>query len=277
MPMTPQPEVSLLTTRQQHERLHYDETYSRAVEKNSDGSPRFPPESHAFYCISGAERRPHNQDWEFLHAIKQLSVENRDVLELGCGAGHYTIVLAKLGAQVSALDISEAGVDLTRARARHYGLQRQVLLRVTSVENMDFDDESFDVVVGTYILHHIDIAVAARQIRRVLRPGGTAMFLEWVRWSPFDRIRSSLLLRKIARPYINGEVTEDERKLDDADFAVLRDHFRSVSLRRFYSLSRLRYFYPKSYSLLERTDYWLYQRFPAFRNTGGAAIITLTK
>jgi SAM-dependent methyltransferase len=89
-----------------------------------------------------------------------------DVLDLGCGNGRYEQLLAERGhggARV-ALDLS-AGMLATVPAA----------LRVRAdAQRLPFPDGSFDVVLAPHMLYHVpDVAQAAREARRVLRPGGT--------------------------------------------------------------------------------------------------------
>lgn len=88
------------------------------------------------------------------------------VLEVGCGMGEFAERAAReLEAEVAAVDISARMVELTRARG--------IDARVADVQELPFDDESFDVAVANWVLYHVpDVGRALREIDRVLRPGG---------------------------------------------------------------------------------------------------------
>jgi 2-polyprenyl-3-methyl-5-hydroxy-6-metoxy-1,4-benzoquinol methylase len=264
-----------LTQRQKNEKEHYDQRYAEHP-RDSNGRFVFPPAEHVFHCVSGKERRPYNQDWEFLREIAELNLKGKTILEVGCGTGAYTVVYAHLGARVFALDLSETAIAVAAERARFYGFEDRITFVCTSAEDIDYPDETFDAIVGAYILHHIEIDAAARGIRRMLKPGGTSVFLEWVTWRPFDAIRSNSLVRKLF-PAGDGDVTADERKIDDNDLAIIRRYFRSLTIRRFYTLARIIYFFPRLFELSIRTDYWLQKIFPPFNRMGGAAIIRMDK
>src|SRR5881296_3798919 len=94
-------------------------------------------------------------------------------LELGCGTGEFTRRVAPSGARVVALDLS--GDLLVKARAKLDGAARFVR---GNAHVLPFADASFDVVYGCSILHHLDVGVALREVRRVLRPGGRLVFSE---------------------------------------------------------------------------------------------------
>src|SRR6058998_1295603 len=95
------------------------------------------------------------------------------VLELGCGTGEFTRRVAPSGARVVALDLS--GDLLAKARAKLDGAARFVR---GNAHVLPFADASFDVVYGCSILHHLEVGVALREVRRVLRTGGRLVFSE---------------------------------------------------------------------------------------------------
>jgi len=86
---------------------------------------------------------------------------------------------------------------------------------------------------------HYDEAYRAHP---TLGPDGTAIFPEWVAWSPFEAFRLNKVVAK-GFPHGDGDVTEDERKLDARDLAILRRNFSSVDVVRFYMLARLRFLF----------------------------------
>ncbi|GAA5144287.1 hypothetical protein GCM10023340_11820 [Nocardioides marinquilinus] len=90
------------------------------------------------------------------------------VLEVGCGAGAFSarLMTALPAAEVVALDQSPRLVELTAARG--------VDARVGDVQQLPFDDASFDAVAAMWMLYHVpDLHRGLAEIRRVLRPGGT--------------------------------------------------------------------------------------------------------
>jgi SAM-dependent methyltransferase len=88
------------------------------------------------------------------------------VLEVGCGAGELAArITGELGAEVVALDSSERMVSLTR--------QRGVEALLGDVQQLPFEDESFDCVVAGWLLYHVANREAAiTECKRVLRPSG---------------------------------------------------------------------------------------------------------
>ena len=98
-------------------------------------------------------------------------------LEIGSGTGYFSLNLLQLGAieSLTATDIS-AGM-LKRLATTAEGLGLEVETAQTEAEELPFEDESFDLVFGHAVLHHIpDLDRAFAEFRRVLRPGGAIAF-----------------------------------------------------------------------------------------------------
>ncbi|HWB69388.1 MAG TPA: methyltransferase domain-containing protein [Solirubrobacterales bacterium] len=101
----------------------------------------------------------------------------KDALEIGSGTGYFSLNLLQLGAieRLTATDISPGMLKRLAATAEMLGLEVSTVQ--TEAEVMPFEDESFDLVFGHAVLHHIpDLERAFSEFRRVLRPGGMIAF-----------------------------------------------------------------------------------------------------
>ena len=98
---------------------------------------------------------------------------------------------------------------------------------VAEAERTGLPDGSFDLAVGKWVLHHVDVAAAAAELRRVLRPGGRAVFFENHDRNPVLRLARR---RMWGARRLHWVGTEDERPLTRDDFDTLRDTFDSVEL-----------------------------------------------
>lgn len=155
-------------------------------------------------------------------------VRAKQVLELGCGTGTNTLWFAAGGATVHATDISGAMVAATRARAEAAGYADAVLAQQMSAEHLAYADGSFDIVFGHSVVHHTDLAIARREVYRVLRPGGRAVFLEPLGENP--------LLRAF-RSVTPGRRTPTERPLTERDIHFFAEPFARLRRREFYLLA----------------------------------------
>ncbi|MDA0237382.1 MAG: class I SAM-dependent methyltransferase [Proteobacteria bacterium] len=125
--------------------------------------------------------------WEYLDHIKQTDVEafamdywrldevqGKKLLDIGCGPGWLTVMYAKHGANVTAIDLTSQALVLTKA-ALEVNLV-SASLEVASAEQLPFPDKSFDVVVSSGVLHHTpDYQKAISESYRVTRDGGTGL------------------------------------------------------------------------------------------------------
>jgi ubiquinone/menaquinone biosynthesis C-methylase UbiE len=100
-------------------------------------------------------------------------------LEIGCGTGYFSLNLLRSGVidQATATDISPGMLATTRINAERLGIAGRVETVATDAEHLPFDDESFDLLFGHAVLHHLpDLDQAFSEFLRVLKPGGTLFF-----------------------------------------------------------------------------------------------------
>ncbi len=98
-------------------------------------------------------------------------------LELGCGTGFFTLNLKLAGVidEGHVTDLSPGMVEVAQRNAR--GLGFEVEGRVADAERLPYDDNTFDIVIGHAVLHHIpDLDLCFAEILRVLKPGGRFVF-----------------------------------------------------------------------------------------------------
>jgi SAM-dependent methyltransferase len=141
-----------------------------------------------------------------------------DGLEIGSGTGYFSLNLLQLGTirRLTVTDISAGMLERLSATAEALGLEVETV--ATEAEQLPFEDESFDIVFGHAVLHHIpDLGKAFAEFRRVLRPGGVVAFAgEPSRYG--DRLaalpkRAGLL----AAPAWRGLVRARERAIPEAE------------------------------------------------------------
>ena len=126
------------------------------------------------------------------------------VLEIGCGAGHLTVELARRGLHVDAIDASPGMVELAARQAREAGLDQHVSVSEADVHALPFATSHFDVVVAVGVipwLHSPDAAVA--EMARVLSPGGSLILTadNGARLLSFTDPRGMLALTPLRRMY----------------------------------------------------------------------------
>ncbi|MBS7558914.1 class I SAM-dependent methyltransferase [Pseudomonas sp. RC4D1] len=121
----------------------------------------------------------HAQGAEF--ALLQAEVASQGaarVLDLGCGAGHVSFHVAPLVKEVVAYDLSQQMLDVVSGAAQERNLHNVCTVK-GAAERLPFADSEFDFVFSRYSAHHwSDLGLALREVRRVLKPGGVAAFID---------------------------------------------------------------------------------------------------
>lgn len=140
------------------------------------------------YAEWGLENRDIINDWDNLNKkylegnpwlMEQFGFERfagKRVLEIGCGAGTASTLFAKMGAQITGVDLTEKAVQLTAENARVQGLSLDV--RQADAESLPFDNETFDFVYSWGVLHHSHCPDKAyREVARVLKGDGKGLVM----------------------------------------------------------------------------------------------------
>ena len=151
-----------------------------------------PPGTRKFYELVEAHR--YTKEWHIPIAADFENARGLKVLEVGCGLGTDGAQFAAAGADYTGVDLTDAAVELARKRFETFGIPGK--FQTADAEQLQFDDNSFDLVYSHGVLHHTpDTAKAIREIHRVLRPGGRAMVMLYHRDSYNYRINISMLRR----------------------------------------------------------------------------------
>jgi SAM-dependent methyltransferase len=140
------------------------------------------------------EAHRYTKEWHIPDAADFAGARGLRVLEIGSGLGTDGAQFAKAGAYYTGIDLTEAAIDLARRRFEIEGLPGTFL--VADAEQLDFADNSFDLVYSHGVLHHTpDTARAVQEIHRVLKPDGRAIVMLYHRGSYNYRIGIRVLRR----------------------------------------------------------------------------------
>lgn len=148
------------------------------------------------------------------YLTSQVPERCRHILEIGCGTGAFSRLLAGRAEKVLALDVSPQMIRRARERSR---LQTNIDFVLGDVMTQRLPDDRFDCVATLTTLHHLPTETVLRKIRRALKPGGVFVCLDLYQRSNltdllFDGVAfpADLFLRllKTGRPRPSGEVRE---------------------------------------------------------------------
>jgi len=120
---------------------------------------------------------------------KHAQLEGKDVLEIGCGYGKYTVRLAPLAKSIVGTDMSEAEIGRAVSTLPE-DLKEKVEYKLMPSTDLPFQDGSFDTILLAFVFHeipHEDQEKSLREIHRVLRKGGQVVLIDPTPYSPFHR------------------------------------------------------------------------------------------
>jgi SAM-dependent methyltransferase len=144
--------------------------------------------------FAALEAHRYEKEWHIPEAAQFANARGLRVLEIGCGLGTDGAQFAKAGADYTGVDLTEAAIELARKRFELFGLPGE--FRIADAENLEFPDQSFDVVYSHGVLHHTpDINAAVQEIHRVLKPSGRAIVMLYHRGSYNYRVGIRVLRR----------------------------------------------------------------------------------
>jgi SAM-dependent methyltransferase len=162
---------------------------------------------------------------ELLHAY----AKDRDVLEFGCGNGWLAQHIAQSAKSIVGIDLSDVVVSQANERCAREGVHN-ARFAAMDAEAMTFPDETFDLVFGSAILHHLDVPRSVKEIHRVLRPGGVTLF-----WEPLGHNPILNLYRRLTPT----KRTDDEHPLVRSDIKTVRELFPDLRMHYFGLLTPL--------------------------------------
>lgn len=238
--------------RLEKEKIFHNEAFAKGIRKSLD----------AWYSIFGSIRK------EFQRRLDVYSQE-KDLLECGCGVNSYAYNLAATVNSIHGIDISDEAVRQSTVRAGQMGL-KNCTFTIMNAETLDFKDNTFDLVFGVGIIHHLDLPAFYSEASRVLKPGGKIMFMEPLGYNPFLN-----LYRKIT-PRLR---TPDEHPLLRKDLLLIDKYFKEtdISYYHFFTLLAVPFRNTKAFNgllrLLEAADRFAFRYLPFFKYLAWYTII----
>lgn len=164
------------------------------------------------------------------------NLEGKRVLELGCGPGSLTVMLAKKGCFVEGTDKDREKVRGTERLAEDLGVGERVNAQMMDIERLDYGDNLFDIVFSRSVLMYVDPDRVASEVSRVLKKDGIAIFLDNLRWHP---------LIFLYRRLVSKDYGERVNHLSLKDLSLISSHFRRAKHGEYYLVSPLSLFWLK--------------------------------
>lgn len=164
---------------------------------------------------------------EFFYNYVIQNCLGKRALDYCCGDGKRTIFLAQHGAKSFGIDISEESIKKCKEIAEKEDLIKETNFSVMDAEKLEFEDNSFDLIICTGVLHHLDIQKAYPELARVLKSDGKIICCEPLVHNPFFQ-----LYRRLT-PNLRTK-WEVEHILHKKDIQLAKKYFSKVETRFFH-------------------------------------------
>ena len=162
----------------------------------------------------------YNINEDFFSHIQRKANKSK-ILDFGCGTGVFIENLAKFKPKkIVGIDISEVSIDKAKAKAK--SMQIDADFYVDNCEKTKFEDNSFDIVYGTGILHHLEFNKCLDEIHRILKSKGSLVFIEPLGTNP---------IINFYRKLTPNSRSKDEHPLINKDFEYIKSKFKKTNLR----------------------------------------------
>ena len=195
-----------------------------------------------------------NSNEDFFQFL-ELNAINAEVLDFGCGIGSSLEKVLKFSPKkITGIDISE--VSISKAKNKIKEKEPEVELLVDNCEQTKFNSNSFDIVYGTGILHHLNMSMCLDEIKRVLKPGGNLIFIEPLGTNPLINFYRKLTPKSRSK---------DEHPLVKLDFDLIEKKFINTQLKYYGFLTLIFFPFYKSpknsniFQFLKKIDQFLFK------------------
>ena len=172
-----------------------------------------------------------NVVWQEIHGVafklcgEELS--GKRILDIGCGLGIASIILAERGAHVVALDISIEMVKRTVKRAEKSGYSDRIVGIVGDLSAISNKYEYFDLIYAGAVLHHcVELIMAIKHISNICKVGGAL-----IAYDPFDSPIFAFARKYL--PYTGKHRNENEWPLKQSDYKIIENNFGSIEMVQF--------------------------------------------
>ena len=170
--------------------------------------------------------------YEDFSAYTSKKAKKKIVLDYGCGVGSVTQKVSKLNpSKLFGIDISEVSINKAIEEAKKLNLK--INYSVDNCEKTKFEAETFDLVFGSGILHHLNLEKSVDEINRILKNNGEMIFLEPLGTNP---------LINFYRKFTPKSRSIDEHPFLEKDFNFINSLFKQVKIK-YYGFFTLVFFF----------------------------------
>ncbi|MCK5510457.1 class I SAM-dependent methyltransferase [Candidatus Parcubacteria bacterium] len=193
--------------------------------------------------------------------------KNRKVLEVGCGTGLFTKEIAETKNKIIAIDISHELLNIARKKIQ----KNNLTFLLSNAYKTEFSENTFDFIIGSSVLHHLNVDLALKEFYRILKPGGKIMFTEPNMLNPQIAIQKNI-------PFIKKMVGDSP---DETAFVkwkiknkLKKEGFNNISVNTF---DFLHPFIPGFIIKFVQPIFNFCEKLPLIKEIAGSLVITASK
>jgi 2-polyprenyl-3-methyl-5-hydroxy-6-metoxy-1,4-benzoquinol methylase len=161
-------------------------------------------------------------------------VKNKKILDVGCGIGSLSFYLAKRGANVIGIDLSKNLIEFCKKEAQKEELT--IEFKEMNAQIPDFEDESFDIIVGSRIVHHLpNIELFFKECKRLLKKKGYIAFIE--------PLKKNLIVELNRKFFTPQRRTIHEHPLYISNVLLAESVFGNIEHKEYFLISPLAMFF----------------------------------
>lgn len=214
----------MIEERKQKEAELHDKLRDEKLKENLVGY-QYLTSNKKFYSITRGSIK-------FLNNYIINKYKGKRVLDYCCGNGGVAISLAKKGIEMVGIDISDVSIQNSKNLAQNEGVEDRVSFFTMDAEKTSFDDNYFDGVICSGVLHHLKIEKAFKEMARILKPEGSIICIEPLAYNPIFQ-----LYRKLT-PHLRTE-WEMEHILTKKDINLAKNYFEKIETKFFHLFTLL--------------------------------------
>jgi SAM-dependent methyltransferase len=217
------------------------------------------------------------ESYRFLYKVLAEKGGGKKILDYGCGTGVHLANLGKTGKEIMGIDLSYKSLELAQNRIREKNLQKKARVLLMDCEELEFEDNSFDVVFDGGTFSSLDMKKVLPELSRVLRPKGFLIGIETFGHNPFTNLKRKINIMVGSRTsWAAGHI------LKTSDLKAFENYFGRIETHFFHIVSWAAFPFLNLpggkflLKLLEKTDRFLIRVFPFLKKYSFKVVFVLS-